>query len=259
MTTQQLHLLKVGGKVVEQASVLDQVLDDFMQMQGHKILVHGGGKKASELGKTLGIPAQMIDGRRVTDADTLDIVTMVYAGLYNKKVVALLQAKGANAIGLSGADANVIRAHRRTGWTHDYGFVGDVDEVNAQSLVHLLQADFTPVLCAITHNKKGQLLNTNADTIAAEVAMAMADRAEVHLHLCLDLDGVMRDPDDAESVIPSITKEEYLQYKTAGIITGGMIPKLDNAFTAIQKGVHQVHICGPRTIVDGGTWLRGLE
>lgn len=256
MEALQLHILKIGGKVVEDNLVLDQVLNDFIQLPEQKILVHGGGKKASELGKKMGIPAQMIDGRRVTDADTLEIVTMVYAGLYNKKLVALLQAKECNAIGLSGADANLIRAHKRKGWEYDYGFAGDIDEVNKSSLLQLLKAKFTPVLCAITHDKNGQLLNTNADTIAAEMAMAMVESIEVHLHLCLDLDGVMRDPNDAKSVIPTINISEYKTYKETGMISGGMIPKLDNAFAAIQKGVKKVRICGPRTIVKGGTLLQ---
>ena len=256
MSKQPLHLLKIGGKVVEDDNVLNQVLNDFIQLPGQKILVHGGGKRASALGKQLGIPAQMIEGRRVTDAATLEIVTMVYAGLYNKKVVAQLQAKNCNAIGLSGADGNLIRAHKRRGWTHDYGFAGDIDAINAQGLSQLLEAGFTPVLCAITHDKKGQLLNTNADTIAAEVAQAMATLQEVHLHLCLDLPGVMRDPAEADTGIPSITKEEYTHYKTQGVISGGMIPKLDNAFAALEHGVEYVHICGPQTIRQGGTLLR---
>lgn len=253
---QTLHMLKIGGKVVEDEAVLDRVLNDFIQLSGHKILVHGGGRRASALGEKLGIPAQMIDGRRVTDADTLEIVTMVYAGLYNKRVVARLQAKDCNAIGLSGADGNLILAHKRRGWKHDYGFAGDIDTVNTQSLIQLLEAGFTPVLCAITHDKKGQLLNTNADTIAAQTALALASTHEVALHLCLDLPGVMRDPNDLTSIIPSITKEEYTEYKKQGIISGGMIPKLDNAFTALAKGVKQVRICGPASIRQGGTLLQ---
>lgn len=250
-----LNILKIGGKVVENDAILDQVLNDFIQLPGQKILVHGGGKRASALGEKLGIPAQMIEGRRVTDADTLEIVTMVYAGLYNKKVVAQLQAKACNAIGLSGADANLIQAHKRSGWEHDYGFAGDIDAINTQSLRQLLEADFTPVLCAITHDQRGQLLNTNADTIAAETAQSMAAANEVHLHLCLDLPGVMRDPDDLLSIIPSITLDEYEQYKKEGIISGGMIPKLDNAFRALKQGVEQVRICGPATVKQGGTLL----
>lgn len=251
-----LHLLKIGGKVVEADAILDQVLNDFLQLPGPKILVHGGGKHASALGKKLGIVAPMIDGRRVTDADTLEVVTMVYAGLYNKRIVAQLQAKGNNAIGLSGADANLILAHKRHGWTHDYGFAGDIDAVNTQSLTQLLEAGFSPVLCAITHDKKGQLLNTNADTIAAETARAMARTSEVYLHLCLDLPGVMRDPNDATSVMPGITASAYTDYKRQGLISGGMIPKLDNAFAALKQGVKQVRICGPTTLQSGGTILK---
>lgn len=253
---QTLNILKIGGKVVEDDAVLDQVLNDFISLTGQKILVHGGGKRASALGKQLGVSAQMIEGRRVTDADTLEIVTMVYAGLYNKKVVAQLQAKDCNAIGLSGADGNLIQAHKRTGWAQDYGFAGDLDAINTQNLKQLLAAGFTPVLCAITHDKKGQLLNTNADTIAAEVAQAMAETENVHLNLCLDLPGVMRDPTDTSSVITSISPTEYAEYKKEGIVSGGMIPKLNNAFRALKGGVAQVHICGPATILRGGTLLQ---
>jgi acetylglutamate kinase len=253
---QTLHILKIGGKVVESDTILQSALNDFLQLPGQKILVHGGGKRASELGQQLGIPAQMIDGRRVTDAATLEIVTMVYAGLYNKKVVAQLQAKSCNAIGLSGADGNLIQAHQRSGWAHDYGFAGDIDSINSQSLSQLLQAGFTPVLCAITHNRQGQLLNTNADTIAASVAEAMSQLNEVHLHLCLDLPGVMRDPNDPDSTIASIQAHEYQHYQQQGIVSGGMIPKLDNAFAALNKGVKQVRICGPTTLATGGTLLK---
>lgn len=256
MTRSTLNILKIGGKVVESDQLLDQVLNEFVQLEGHKILVHGGGKRATDLGNSLGIPAQMIEGRRVTDANTLDIVTMVYAGLYNKKVVAQIQAKNYNALGLSGADANLIIAHKREGWKHDYGFAGDIDQVNAQSIHQFLKAGFVPVLCAITHNKKGQLLNTNADTIAAEVAKAMVPFYPVHLHLCLDLPGVLRHPKDASTLIPVITGQEYADYKKQGIISGGMIPKLDNAFAALAKGVNQVRICGPETINQGGTLLK---
>ncbi|MEM6378431.1 MAG: acetylglutamate kinase, partial [Bacteroidota bacterium] len=170
----KLTILKIGGKLIEDEVVFSQVLDDFVQLPGLKILVHGGGARASQLGKALGTPAQMIEGRRITDADTLEIVTMVYAGLYNKKVVAQLQARNCNALGLSGADGNIIQAHKRIVKTIDYGFAGDIDQIDAVGIDRLLKADFTPVFCAITHNKKGQLLNTNADTIAAEVSQAMA-------------------------------------------------------------------------------------
>ena len=251
-----LHILKIGGKLIEDSNVLDKVLNDFLQLDGHKILVHGGGKRASQLGQDLGIPAQMIDGRRVTDAATLEIVTMVYAGLYNKTIVAQLQAKDCNAIGLSGADGNVIRAHKRSGWEHDYGFAGDIDEVNSQSIKSLLEAGFTPVFCAITHDKKGQLLNTNADTIASQLAQTMVGTYRTTLHLCLDLPGVMLDPKDENSVLTDLSYASYQNYKQEGIISGGMLPKLDNAFAALEKGIQYVRICGPNTLLAGGTTLQ---
>lgn len=251
----QLTILKIGGKVVEDPTVLDQVLQDFVQLPGAKILVHGGGAKASQLGKKLNVPAQMIEGRRVTDEATLEIVTMVYAGLYNKKVVAQLQSKNCNALGLSGADGNLIKAHKRIVQTIDYGFAGDIDAVDAHGIDHLLKANFTPVFCAITHDQQGQLLNTNADTIAAELSQAMAKLYEVQLVLCLDFDGVLADPKDAKSLIPSLDYQQYKQHQQSGVISGGMIPKLDNAFAAIANGVDSVKICGPRTILEGGTVL----
>lgn len=252
----QLTILKIGGKVVEDAQVLDQVLEDFIQIEGAKILVHGGGAKASQLGKDLGIPAQMIDGRRITDAPTLEIVTMVYAGLYNKKVVAQLQAKGCNALGLSGADGNLIQAHKRIVQKIDYGFAGDIDQIDASGIDRLLKSDFTPVFCAITHNQKGQLLNTNADTIAAELSKAMASLYGVQLLLCMDFDGVLANPKDPQSLIPKLDQQQYADYQQRGIISGGMIPKLDNAFAAIASGVDRVKICGPQTLLKGGTTLK---
>lgn len=251
----KLTILKIGGKVIEDPIVLDQVLQDFTQLSGAKILVHGGGAKASQLGKDLGIPAQMIEGRRITDAATLDIVTMVYAGLYNKKVVAQLQAKNCNAIGLSGADGNLIKAHKRIVKTINYGFAGDIDEINTAALDRLLKASFTPVFCAITHNQAGQLLNTNADTIAAELSQAMAELYEVQLILCMDLAGVLADPKDPASLIPHLNPQQYKAHQQSGIISGGMIPKLDNAFAAIASGVDSVKVCGPRTLLEGGTVL----
>lgn len=251
----QLTVLKIGGKVVEDARILNQVLSDFIELPGYKILVHGGGAKASQLGQKLGTPAQMIDGRRITDAATLEIVTMVYAGLYNKKVVAQLQAKSCNAIGLSGADGNFIQAHQRIVQKIDYGFAGDIDQVDAKGIDRLLKADFTPVFCAITHNRKGQLLNTNADTIASELSTAMATFYEVKLILCLDLVGVLSDHEDPNTLISKLDHASYQRHKKSGKISGGMIPKLDNAFAAISSGVDSVKICGPTTLADGGTVL----
>lgn len=255
MTKEKLSILKIGGKLVGQPEVLDRVLNDFQQLSGKKILVHGGGKRASELGEALGHPAPMIEGRRITDEQTLEIVTMVYAGLYNKNLVARLQARGVNALGLSGADGNLIRAHKRIVQTIDYGFAGDIDEIDAAGIGRLLESSFVPVFCAITHDNKGLLLNTNADTIASELAKAMANAYEVELVLCLDLAGVMLDPADPGSVIGKLDREGYEEYKREGVISGGMIPKLDNAYSVLRSGVERVRICGPETLSAGGTQL----
>ncbi len=249
----QLTILKIGGKVIEDETRLKKVLADFHAIKGHKILVHGGGKRASQVGEQMGHPAPMIEGRRITDATTLEIVTMVYAGLYNKKVVSQLQSIGCNALGVSGADANLIQAHKRIVKTIDYGFAGDIDAVDQEQLHKLLVAEVTPVFCAITHDRQGQLLNTNADTIASTLARAMSKQYKVELVLCLDLPGVMVDPNEEASLIPKLDTLSYQEYKTAGVISGGMIPKLDNAFAALQAGVEKVRICGPYNIRTGGT------
>ncbi|MEO0340006.1 MAG: acetylglutamate kinase [Bacteroidota bacterium] len=253
---EQLTILKIGGKVIEDEATLAKVLADFKAIKGHKILVHGGGKKASQLGEQMGHPAPMVDGRRITDDTTLEIVTMVYAGLYNKKVVSQLQAINCNALGVSGADANLIKAHKRIVKTIDYGFAGDIDKVDQDQLHKLLVAGVTPVFCAITHNQKGQLLNTNADTIASTLARAMSKQYQVALVLCLDLPGVMVDPKDATTLIPQLDKDLYQGYKENGTISGGMLPKLDNAFEALNAGVEKVRICGPHNIRVGGTTIQ---
>lgn len=240
-----LHIVKIGGNVAEDAHLLEAVLCDFAALEGHKILVHGGGKTTSEICRKLGIPVQMVDGRRITDTATLEVAVMVYAGLTNKRIVALLQSMGCNALGLSGADGNSILAHKRTGAAIDYGFAGDVDEVNAPFFAQLLEAGLTPVCCAITHDQQGQLLNTNADTIANEVATALASIYEVWLYYCLEKPGVLSDPGNDESIITAINRETYQELKAAGIVSGGMIPKLDNAFAALDAGVHGVLIGGP--------------
>lgn len=247
-----LHILKVGGKVIDDLSLLQPILEAFLKKEGFKIIVHGGGKKASELSEKLGIPVQMVDGRRITDAAALEVATMVYAGLFNKQIVAQIQALGGNALGLSGADGNVILAHRRPVKEIDYGWVGDLDRVNAEAIHRLLSAEFIPVFCAITHDGQGQLLNTNADTIASRVATAMATLYDVKLYLCLDKNGVLRHAEDDTSVIPHINAVDYARYKADGVVYAGMIPKLDNAFDAVAQGVKEVIICGPESIVQGG-------
>jgi acetylglutamate kinase len=247
----KLTILKIGGNVLEDEVMLDHVLSYFSQLPSPSVLVHGGGKKASEMINKLGLKAQMINGRRITDAATLEIVTMVYAGLTNKQLVAQLQAKGCNALGLSGADGNIILAQKRPVEEIDYGFAGDIQEINKHSLINLLQCGFTPVFCAITHDKKGQLLNTNADTIAASIAKSLASKYEVSLQFCFEKAGVLSDPDDNQSIIPLINKYYYQTLKSSGAIHSGMIPKLDNAFEALQAGVNEVIIGSLSTLRKG--------
>lgn len=240
-----ITILKIGGNVLNDRAVLEQLLDDFSRLEGMKILVHGGGRKADELIKELGILPLKVDGRRITDAATLDIVVMVYAGLLNKTIVAALQGRGCAAIGLCGADGNVVLAHKRRGTAIDYGFVGDVDAVNAPLVLALLQQGLAPVFSAITHDGQGQLLNTNADTIAAELAIALAPFARVTLAYCFEKKGVLRNPQDDDSVIHSINEAKHAKLVAEGVVTEGMIPKLDNAFAALRLGLEKVVIGGP--------------
>ncbi len=238
-------ILKIGGNILNKPAALAEALDYFAALQGPAILVHGGGRKASEVIAAMGREPKMIDGRRITDAPTLEIVTMVYAGLINKQVVADLQARGRNAIGLSGADGNAILAEKRPVKTIDYGFAGDVLGANGAMLWQLMDAGLTPTLCPITHNGKGQLLNTNADTIANETAIAVAKARpaeKVSLRYCFEFPGVMKDIKDPNSCIPELTPTSYAAYKADGTIVGGMIPKLDNAFAAVAAGVGEVVI-----------------
>jgi len=237
-----LTVLKVGGKIVEEEDGLNRFLADFSQIDGTKILVHGGGTLATKMATQLGIKSQMIDGRRITDAETLKVVTMVYAGWVNKMVVARLQALGINAIGLTGADMNIIRSVKRPVQEIDYGFVGDIEEVDAARLEMLLKQDIVPVIAPLTHDRQGLLLNTNADTIAAETAVALANMFEVSLIYCFEKSGVLRDETDETSVIPVIDRDMFYELKKQGVIQGGMIPKLENAFRAIDSGVKQVII-----------------
>lgn len=253
--SKSLYVLKIGGKVLEDKATLQVVIQAFLALPGDKILVHGGGKQASILGQQLGIPPKMYQGRRITDEATLEIVTMVYAGLYNKQLVAQLQANGCNAIGLSGADGNTIKAHKRQVKEIDYGFAGDIDHVDAEGVDRLLNAGFTPVFCAITHNKQGQLLNTNADTIASTVAQSMAAFYSVNLLYCFEKEGVLLDPEDEQSVISHLNTSQYQSYCKTGVISGGMLPKLDNAFAALNAGVLSVRIAGPGNLQKGGTLL----
>lgn len=242
---ENLTVIKIGGHVVDDPALLDQVLDKFTPMPGHKLLVHGGGKLATEMGERLGIKARMVEGRRMTDAAMLQIVTMVYGGDINKRIVASLQAKGCHALGLTGADGNLIPARKRNDAHLDWGFVGDFDwqHINTGLLRSLFEADIAPVVAPLTHDGQGSLLNTNADTIAAGLARAMSAHYDTTLVYAFEKKGVMRDLQDPASVISTIRPQEYTSLKQEGIIADGMIPKLDNAFAALQDGVHQVHIC----------------
>lgn len=244
----RLTVVKIGGKVIDSEVQLAELLTDFAKIEGYKVLIHGGGTLASEFGKKLGIEAKMVKGRRVTDADSLDIVTMIYAGLINKKIVATLQSHGCNAIGLSGADANSIKAHKRVNADIDFGFVGDIDEVNTVALSNFLQQGLTPVFSAITHDHNGQLLNTNADTIASTVASSLAQAFAVKLIITFEQNGVLANPGDASSVIEKITQVEFKNYEASGAISDGMIPKLDNGFDALHKGVDEVIVTSFRSL-----------
>ena len=239
---EKLTLIKVGGKIVEEPDTLPQLLRDFSSIEGHKVLVHGGGRSATKIASQLGIESQMVNGRRITDAEMLKVVTMVYGGLVNKNIVAGLQSLQVNALGLTGADMNIMRSDKRPVKDVDYGFVGDVKEVNADVLASLIQQGIVPVLAPLTHDKQGHMLNTNADTIAGEAAKALAKYFDVTLMFCFEKKGVLLNEDDDESVIPEIDRASFQKYVAEGIIQGGMIPKLENAFQAIDAGVKEVII-----------------
>ncbi|MBR4919754.1 MAG: acetylglutamate kinase [Prevotella sp.] len=248
---EKLTIVKVGGAVVEDEQQLSQLLKDFSAIEGCKVLVHGGGRKATKMAERLGIETQMVNGRRITDAAMLEVVTMVYGGLVNKNLVAQLQANGVNALGLTGADANAIISHKRPLKDGvDYGFVGDVDAGNGEMLSKLIEAGITPVMAPLTHDGKGQILNTNADTIASETAKALAAIYDVTLIFSFEKKGVLRNPDDDDSVIPVITHEDFERYKADGTISGGMLPKIENALNAVEAGVSRV-IITLATAIDG--------
>ncbi len=239
---EKITIIKVGGKIVEEQESLDNLLDRFAAIEGHKVLIHGGGRSATRIAEQLGIESRMINGRRITDARTLEVVTMVYGGLVNKNIVAGLQARGINAFGLTGADCNVLHAHKRPAGEIDWGFVGDVDSADGAMLSKLIGEGIVPIMAPLTHDGKGHLLNTNADTIASETAKALAPYFDVTLTYCFEHPGVMRNPDDATSLIPLIDKNSYQQLIADGTVSGGMIPKIDNAFAALAGGVRRVII-----------------
>lgn len=238
----KLSVVKIGGNVIENRRALAAFLNDFAALKGSKIIVHGGGKEATLMAQQLGIPVQMIDGRRVTDAATLDLITMVYGGKINKTIVAQLQALGCNALGFTGADGNSITALKRSPQPVDFGFVGDVSKVETALLKVLFQQGITPVFCAITHDGAGQLLNTNADTVAASLAKALATDFEVQLMYCFEKKGVLENVEDDASVLPKINAELYEKLKRENKIHSGMLPKLHNCFDALQQGVKHVFI-----------------
>ena len=239
-----LYIIKIGGNVIDNSENLHNFLKDFTALKGNKILVHGGGKVATQLSETLGIEPKMVEGRRITDIETLRVVTMVYGGLINKNIVAQLQKFGTNAIGLTGADGNFIRTKKRPVKTIDYGFVGDIDETSIDNIniKRLIDGGFTPVFCAITHDGDGQLLNTNADTIASALAVSLAKLYDTTLIYCFEKSGVLKDINDEDSLITDIDPQYYEELKKQQIIHSGMLPKLDNAFTAITCGVKAVII-----------------
>ena len=254
-----VKVIKIGGNVVDNPQKLQQFLTDFASLEGPKVLIHGGGKVATAIAKGLGIETQMIDGRRVTDAETLRIVTMVYTGLINKNIVAALQKAGCRALGLCGADGALIRSKKRAATPVDYGFVGDPVEFGLETATTLLEGGLVPIVAPITYDgESGALLNTNADTVAQTVAVGLAQRYPVELVYCFEKRGVLRDVNDEESVIPEINPSLYVQLKAEGGVADGMRPKLDNAFKAIGAGVKQVVICAAECLTRpgyGGTTL----
>lgn len=252
MMKDSLTIIKVGGKIVEDEAALRRLLADFSGIKGRKLLVHGGGRSATKLASELGVATKMVDGRRITDDAMLRIVTMVYGGLVNKNIVAGLQSVGVNAIGLTGADMNVVLSGRRPAGVVDYGWVGDVKSVDTGALSMLLENGYCPVIAPLTHDGCGHLLNTNADTMAGEVAKSLSGRYDVELVYCFEKAGVLYDENDEESVIPVITPAEYEKLKSSGVVSGGMIPKLDNAFACVSKGVSRVVITRADLIANNG-------
>ena len=256
MMKEKLTIVKVGGAVVEDDAQLAALLRNFSEIEGRKVLVHGGGRRATQVAARLGIESQMVGGRRITDAKMLEVVTMVYGGLVNKNLVARLQAAGVNALGLTGADAGIMLSHRRKpvsqadGSTIDFGFVGDVDRADGRMLSQLIEQGITPVVAPLTHDGQGTLLNTNADTMASETAKALAEYYDTTLIFSFEKAGVLRNPDDDSSVIPVITRADFERYRADGTVSGGMLPKIENALAAVEAGVSRV-IITLATAIDG--------
>lgn len=248
---EKVTIVKVGGAIVEDNEQLAQLLTDFAAIPGKKVLVHGGGRRATKVAAALGIESKMVNGRRITDEQMLEVVTMVYGGLVNKNLVAKLQAKGVNALGLTGADMDVIHSHKRPVKDGvDFGYVGDVERANGKMLQTLIQEGITPVMAPLTHDGNGNILNTNADTIASETAKALAPYYDMTLIYSFEKKGVLSNPDDDNSVIPVITRSDFEKYQADGTIGGGMIPKIENALAAVDAGVKEV-IITLATAIDG--------
>lgn len=259
MDIKKINIVKIGGNVIDDPVALADFVDIFSSLEGPKILVHGGGKEATRLSKALDIETTMIDGRRVTDRPTLDVVTMTYAGLINKRIVAMLQANGCNALGFSGADGNIIKATRRPAQPIDYGYVGDINpnDVNYSLIRILLEVGIVPVVCAICHDGNGTLLNCNADSVAAAVAIGCSGIAPTVLTYCFEKAGVLEDVEDDNSVIRLITEDKFKELKENGTIAKGMIPKITNALDSAAKGVSEVRICKAESLIsDSGTIIR---
>lgn len=244
MVKRQLEIIKIGGKLINDNEHMHLFLEQVAAIQGDVIIVHGGGRKATELSALLGIPTQMIDGRRITDMETLEVAVMVYAGIINKQIVAFLQRLGVDAIGLSGADGNLIQAHKREVQSIDYGYVGDIDYINEELIQRLLDMGLVPTVCAISHDRDGQLLNTNADTIAAQLAITMSTRYQVSLKFCFEYPGVLYDISQPQHTMSTIQETELQDLQSSGAIHTGMLPKLVNGMRALHGGVSQVTICG---------------
>lgn len=256
---EKLTLIKVGGKIVEEQATLSRLLASFAAIPGRKVLVHGGGRSATAMASRLGIESRMVGGRRITDKAMLEVVTMVYAGLVNKNIVAGLQVQGVNALGMTGADMNILLSDKRPVGEVDYGYVGDVRRVDAAALSALIEMGVVPVIAPLTHDGRGSMLNTNADTMAGETAKALASRYEVSLVYCFEKRGVLRDENDDNSVIAEMTRQQFETYRAEGVVQGGMIPKLENAFDAIRHGVREVIITRADAIGQphGGTRIVG--
>lgn len=247
---EHLTIIKVGGKIVENPESLNALLKDFAAVEGKKLLVHGGGRSATQMAARLGVETKMVDGRRITDEAMLEVVTMVYGGLVNKRIVAGLQALGVNAVGLTGADMNIVLSDKRKVSAVDYGWVGDVKRVNAEAVAMLIESGCCPVVAPLTHDGCGHMLNTNADTMAGEMAKAMAAHYDVTLMFCFEKPGVLADENDDSSLIPTITPAVLDDLKRRGVVSGGMIPKLDNAIACVSAGVESVVITQADRIAD---------